>query len=337
MTSGWSVGFDGTPGPAWWECLEDAVAAPSIHNTQPWRFRMRRDGVDVFADPSRRLAVIDGRGRELLISVGAAVLNLRIAMLARGRQPLQVLQPEPGQPDLVARIALGPPIPVSETAAALARAIPHRHTNRRPFESIPVPADVLAELSAAARVEGGLFFVADEPGREALLSLVRTADTRRHDDPAYRAELAAWIADDPRRRDGVPPAAFGPWSAMEALPLRDFGLATPARRRRVSRFEDPPTLGVLSTYGDTPREWVRAGQAMQRVLLTATVRGVSSTLMTQPTELPDLRRLLGDPRSGSVAHAVIRLGYGPPSSPSPRRPLSEMLMAWPAERPLTTT
>jgi nitroreductase len=334
MTSGWSVGYDGTPGPAWWECLEESVAAPSVHNTQPWRFRMRADGVDVFADPGRRLSVIDPRGREMLMSVGAAVLNLRIGMLARGRQPLLRLLPEADRPDLAARVTLGPPVPVSETVAALARAVPHRRTNRRPFEPVPVPADVLAELSVAARAEGGRFSVADEETRTALLSLVRTADSRRREQPAYRAELAAWVAEDPHRRDGVPPAAFGPWSALEAMPLRDFGLDHPSRRRRVGRFEDPPTLGVLSTFGDSPRDWLTAGQAMQRVLLTATVRGVSSTLMTQPTELPDLRELLGG-EGGAVAHAVVRLGYGPPCSPTPRRPLAEVLVAWPA-RPRVT-
>jgi hypothetical protein len=323
----WSTTLDGTPGPVLRECLEAALAAPSIHNTQPWRFRVDESGVDVFADRARRLDVVDPRGRELIISVGAAILNLRVAMLAHGRQPLLRLFPSRSEPDLVARVVAGPPVHVTETARSLARAIPRRHTNRRPFSDVPVPDAVLTELVAAARAEGVALSLPEGAGRSAIMSVVRNADHRWVARPRYWAELAEWTLATTGRSDGVPPEAFGPWSAAEAIPLRDFGLVQPARRRRVLPFETTPTIAVLSTVGDSPAAWVRAGQALERVLLTATVRGVSHTPMTQPVEIEELRRLLVDPAYGHVAHVILRLGYGPPCAPSPRRALEEMLVS----------
>ncbi|HEX6497476.1 MAG TPA: nitroreductase family protein [Micromonosporaceae bacterium] len=323
---GWGTGPDGSPDRVLRECLSAAIAAPSVHNTQPWRFRPRGGGVDVFADYTRRLDVIDPDGRELMISVGAAILNLRVAILAHGREPLLRPFPSPGEPDLVAHVTPGPPQRPDATVRALADAVPRRRTNRRPFSSAPVPDEVLGELAAAARAEGAELTVADRSAREAVISLVRTADARRREDPAYWAELAEWTLALPGRRDGVPPETFGPWSALEALPLRDFGLIQPARNRRVAHFEDEPTLAVLRTPGDGTTEWLRAGQALERVLLTATVRGVASTLMTQPVEIPELRSLLDDPMAGRRAQAVIRLGYGPPTAPTPRRSLRDVLV-----------
>lgn len=351
MINGWSVGPDGAPGPVLEACLRAAIAAPSVHNTQPWRFRLGDGVIDVYADPTRRLAVLDPTGRELMISVGAAVLNLRVAMLAHGRMPvLRLLSDDGGrsndlfgppaaalatkEPTLAARVRLGPSVAAPDTAIMLSRAIPQRHTNRRPFSAIPVPPEVLADLAAAARVEGGDLVVADAPVRDAVLGVVRAAEHRRRADPAYRAELAEWTREIAHRRDGVPPEAIGPWDALEIVPIRDFRLTQdeghlegqPVRRRASAPFEDEPSIAVLYTAGDTPWEWLRAGQALERALLTATVRGLATTLMTQPLEIPDLRALLTDSASGRVAQAIVRFGYGPPSPPTPRRSISDLLM-----------
>jgi nitroreductase len=322
----WSVGPNGEPGPLMRECLLAAIAAPSIHNSQPWRFRVTPAGVDVHADRSRVLGVIDPAGRELLMSVGAAIFNLRAAMLAHGRQPVLRLLPDGSRTDLVARVTPGPFVHPSETARALARAIPRRHTNRRPFADVPVPPNMLADLVRAAGVEGADLAVADETGRDTLLGVIRTAEQRRRREPRYWLELATWTFWGRGRLDGVPPAAFGPWSAAEAVPLRDFGLIHRARRRRVERFEPKPTIAVLSTSSDGPEAWLRSGQALERVLLTATVRGLATTPMTQPVEIGGLRALLCGNAADRVAQAIVRIGYGPASSPSPRRPLDEVLM-----------
>jgi len=316
---------DGRLGTMLQDCLRAAIAEPSIHNTQPWRFRPLMDGVDVFAYHTRRLNVLDPSGREVLISVGAALFNLRIAVLAHGRTPLTHLMPHDDQPDLVARVRFGPPVHISETVRMLSQALPRRRTNRRPFSNASIPTEVLAELVESAAIEGGQLAVADASTRDAVFGLVRLAERHSRAQPAYWNELGEWTVQRPHRRDGVPPEAYGPWSAMETVPIRDFGLVEPARRRWEETFEDEPTIAVLYSKADSRRQWIKSGQALERALLTATVRGVATTLMTQPIELPRLRDLLIDSAASLVPQAIVRFGYGPPSAPTPRRPLEEVV------------
>jgi len=312
------------------ECLIAAIAAPSIFNTQPWRFHLGQDAIDVYADRSRRLPVVDPDGRELMISVGAAVLNLRVALLAHGYRPLYALLPDRTRPDLLARVILGGQTSPSQVALRLAGAIPRRHSNRRPFRVVDLPEKVIEELRDAARAEEGTLLVADPPQREAILSIVRRAEALRRSDPAYLIELAEWTAPEPGRREGVPPVTYPLPDRDERIPLRDFGLAHPAVRFGwPAVYEDEPALAILYSTGDSPYAWLRAGQALERVLLTATANGVQSTLMTQPLEYPDLRALFDDSAEGRVAQAIIRLGYGRESPPSPRRPLADFLMSAP--------
>jgi nitroreductase len=306
-----------------------AVAAPSLHNSQPWRFRIRDGGVDVFVDRRRQLEVIDPAGREMLISVGAAVLNLRVAIRQAGRVPRWRSWPDPDEPDLVARVRPGPDAPPEPAVHALAAAIPKRHTNRRPFDRVVVPADVLQELVDAAAIEGAALSTADAVARTAILSLVRTAEQRLRSAGRYRAELTEWTLPSPGRRDGIPPQAYGPWAALETLPLRDFGLTQPQLRRHHEQFEPYPTILVLSTAGDGVDQWVRAGQALQLVLLVATVHGLAATPMSQPLEIPALRELLTDTATGRRAQVIVRVGYGQPSGATPRRPLAEVLLPAP--------
>ena len=326
----WGVTFDGTPGAALADCLRAAIAAPSLHNSQPWRFRAHDGRIDVLADRARQLTRLDPAGRELTISAGAALLNLRVAMLARGRLPLSQLLPASTEPDLLATVFAGPRAKGSETARQLDRAIPHRHTNRRPFRDVAVPPEVVDELAAAARTEGGDLTILAPDLRDPVFDIVRIAECRRREDPAYLAELERWTRGESGGCDGVPQAAFGPWPVLESVPLRDFGLVHPARRREAVRFEQEPTVVVLHTAGDGVRDWLHAGQALERTLLTATLRGVATTLMTQPLEIPELRLLLDEQVAGRSVQAIVRLGYGPPSAPSPRRPLADVLVGTPA-------
>lgn len=302
-----------------------AIAAPSIHNSQPWRFRLVGEAIEVLADWDRRLDVIDPTGRELLLSIGAAVFNLRLSIRQHGRLPVVKLLPEPAEPDLIARVTPGRPATTNASLDALAAAIPHRHTNRGPFARVAIPATVLEALTAAARTEGATIQVANAVSRNAILGLVRAANQRLRAQGVYRGELTEWTRPTRTRRDGVPAQAFGPWDAMETLPLRDFGLMMPQTRRRSEHFEPYPTIAVLSTDGDTAHHWLGAGQALQHVLLVATVYGLCATPMSQPLEIPELRELISEPGSGRWAQLILRLGYGQPTTPSPRRPLADVL------------
>jgi nitroreductase len=307
-------------------CVEAAAAAPSVHNSQPWRFRIRADGVDVYADRSRQLQVIDPAGRELVISVGAAVFNLIITIRQHGRVPLWHPWPAPGEPDLAARIRLGPTAPPDAAVDALVAAIPRRHTNRRPFERVTIPAATREALAEAAVAEGATLRTATAPARAAVLSLVRTAEHRLRTQGRYRAELTEWTLPARGRRDGVPPQAFGPWAALETMPLRDFGLTQPQLHRRREQFEPYPSILVLSTNGDTADQWLRAGQALQHTLLVATNHGLAATPMSQPLEIPELRKLFTATGSGRWAQIVLRLGYGQPVTATPRRPVADVLL-----------
>ena len=307
-------------------CVRAATTAPSLHNSQPWRFRVGAHTVDVYADRRRQLEVLDPAGRELLISVGAAVFTLRLAIRGAGYLSDLTLFPVATEPDLVARVRVGRPVAPTRAAEALVAAIPHRHTNRWPFARSVVPADVAERLADAARREGGTLTVASAVSRNAILSLSQEADRALRAKGHYRAELGRWTKPRTGRRDGVPMTAIGPWDALEILPIRDFGLLGPRADRAVAEFEPYPTIMVLSTDGDTREHWVSAGQALQRVLLTATWQNLSTTPISQPVEIPAIRRLLTDTRTGAWAQLVLRVGYGRPAATTPRRALADVLL-----------
>lgn len=213
----------------------------------------------------------------------------------------------------------------SVAVQALAAAITERHTNRWPFDAAVLPADAIEQLTEAAAHEGALLTVAGAVSRNLILGLDHAAERRLRAHGGYRAELSRWTRPSPRRRDGIPPAAIGPWDALERLPLRDFGLLQSQPWRTTERFEDHPAIAVLATDGDGPADWVRAGQALQRVLLVATSLHLATTPISQPVEIPAIRELLTDTDAGRWAQMIVRLGYGRPAAATPRRPLAEIL------------
>ncbi|MEV4707877.1 Acg family FMN-binding oxidoreductase [Actinoplanes sp. NPDC049316] len=308
------------------ECVRSATAAPSLHNSQPWRFRFREAAVDVYADSQRRLHVLDPAGREQLISVGAAVFTLRLALRQAGFWSDVTLFPEPDEPDLVARVTPTTPARATSTVEALASAIPHRHTNRHPFAQAAVPAAVVEELRGAAYKEGAVLAATAPTGRDAILRMGRFADGWLQSRPGYHDELARWTRDRVRRQDGIPQSAAGPWDALEVLPTRDFSGLWPGLRR-CEKFEPHPTILVLATAGDQRSDWVRAGQALQRVLLTATWKGLATTPISQPVEMPAVRCRLIDPQAALWVQMVLRIGYGTPAGRTPRRPLKDVLLS----------
>lgn len=301
-------------------CLEAAIAAPSVMNTQPWRFRVHRGGIDVFVDRARQLPVADPAGREMFISVGAALLNLRLALLEHGCQPV-IRRPSGGDSDLVATVGFGPPAAADATVRALAGAISRRHTNRRAYAEMVVPAAVLDELRAAAGTEGAVLSTVHPVSRDAILALARAADEQLCSDERYLRELAHWVHPGAGPGDGLPAAVLGAADAAGVVPLRASGgqgLTVP--------FESHPTLLVLSTPGDAAADWLRAGQALQRCLLTATVRQVAAQPITQPLEVASLRRLLTDPAAHRHPQMILRVGYARPAPTSPRRPLQHAFL-----------
>ncbi len=320
---------DEPPEPVPVRLLEDLVAAailaPSQHNTQPWRFRFDpgRQVIELYADPARMLRFADPDGRGVYIACGAALLNLRLAAAAAGRQAVVRLIPTVTQRLLLATVRLAGPSQPHPDEIELHAAIPARRTNRSPYSGRPVPSGILAELAEAAQREGAVLHFPDYQEAARLLDLARDAERQLLSHPGYRAELARW-AGGARDRDGIPEAALAPRDPTGGAPVRDF-TAAPAGQARYAWFEERPQLAVLSTPSSTRSDWLRAGQALQRVLLTATLRGVASSPLTQPLETPDAW-LVRDPQSGfEYPQMILRFGFGLPVAHTPRRPVSEVL------------
>lgn len=310
--------------------LNYAVLAPSSHNTQPWRFDVHDGGADLRADRAKRLPVADPDDRELLMSCGAALFHLRVAIRYFGHDPDVGRFPDPEDPDLLARVRLGAPREPHLQDHLLFQAVPARHSHRTPFDPRPLEEELVDRLVKAAGLEGAtLHPLQDEASREAVSDLQSEADRALFSDAAYRRELASWMrANRDRRPEGIPGYAFGFGAlASRAAPtaLRHLNLWRSQARKDRARILAAPHLAVIATPGDAPRDWVAAGEAADHVLLRAVVAGVHGAVMSGIMEVPslreDLRGLLG---STGHPQVLLMLGHGTEPPPSPRRPADEV-------------
>jgi nitroreductase len=301
-----------------------AIRAPSLHNSQPWRFRLRDGGIDVLADPTRQLTVADSGGWAVRIACGAATLNARLALAANGTPAAVLIRPDREQPDLVARLTRGPDRPPTYAERDLFAAIPRRYSNRQPFWPDPVPAELRAHLIQAARAEScWLELLVGMTALSGFAEIAQSADRVLRRDERYQSEFVGWVHAD-AASDGVPASAGAPLTEpQDLLPQRAF---TDRRRAPGRDFEPEPLVAILGSAGDTPADQIGAGQALQRVLLTATDAGLASSMISQPIEVmaarDQLRRSLG--RSG-VPQMAVRIGYGQPGRPTNRRHLADVL------------
>lgn len=303
--------------------LGAAVLAPSTRNTQPWRFRCTSAGIELHADPDRALPVADADQRELLLSCGAALFNLRTAIHALGAHPATKLLPRRDDPTLLAVVRPFAARKPDRRLVRLADAIPRRHTNRTPFDATVIPDAVVAELRHAAEVEQAWLPRLDTKQLDRLRELVLKGHHAQVTDPAFLAEWRHWTARPQDSRDGVPeytggamPSEDGDWI------LRDFG---PPRRGQAD--DSDPVVVVIGSFDDKKADRIRAGQAMQRVLLTATAAAFDASFISQPVEVTavraELRTLLG---GGLWPQVVLRLGHGTPAPWTPRRSLDDVLL-----------
>lgn len=311
--------------------VRDAVAAPSMHNAQPWRFRFDKRGntFRIYADPERALPHADPANRALVLGCGAALFNLRVSAAEAGWATDVRLLPEPDSPDLLATLRLTAPEGADGELAALHPAIRNRRTSRQPFTDTLIPDSVRAALATAAEREGATLTFPAAWHVRTLLDLVRDAERRDTTAPGAREEAVQWTRTGPDAAtavDGIPEYAFGPRDREGRAPVRDFAGRQPVGHRESATFERTPQLALLATEGDERVDWLRAGQAMQRVLLEATCEHLATALTSHALEMRDLRWITRDPGSDAGhVQMVLRLGYGAAGPSTPRRDVGDVL------------
>ncbi|HRZ46125.1 MAG TPA: nitroreductase [Candidatus Paceibacterota bacterium] len=308
------------------------ILAPSNHNAQPWLFRLHVSEVDVIADRRRALRIIDPADRELTLSCGSVLFNLRVAAEYFGHQcGIQIL-PQRDDPNLMARVHLGLKADTPAEDVVLFHAIQQRRTSRHPFQPEPLPDECLAALAGAAESEGAwLHLFTEESPRMEVADLVAEADRIQWADRHFREEMSRWIRprSDPAL-DGIPVHDLGirDWLSFAGpLLVRTFdrGDGQAARDRDIAMHS--PVLAVLGTNADDCASWLAAGQALEHVLLKAQSENVTASFLSQPVEIPALRaRLTEMTGRAGFAQVLLRLGCAPAVSPAPRRPLRAMVI-----------
>lgn len=318
--------------------LERAGRAPSVHNTQPWRWRVRDGEVELLPDLTRQLLVADPSGRELVVSCGTALHHLRVAAAAEGQRATvdYLVRDQAGglSDEPLARVRLEP-TPVTPRAEELLALLERRCTDRRRFTSWPVPdtrLESLADLALPERVSVTALTGARARWRAELL--VAEATRSQQADPAYCAEQAAWVGRS--TVDGIPVTSLGTTSSgrsgTDQRPVSRFVAPGVARMGELEQLEPTDGLLVIATEGDGPADWLAAGEVLSRLWFSATGEGLSLVPLSQVVELPwtraELRhRVLATDRWPQL---LVRIGWqqiGRSDLPrTPRRPVSDLLV-----------
>ncbi len=310
--------------------IATAARAPSVHNTQPWRFRASRYEIELVADPQRRLRQ-DDLGREMLISCGAALYGLRLGLRSLGFRPVVTLLPDQSSLRVLAKVSVVPGPPMTVLEHQMLEAVPHRHTHRDAFGPDPLPPGLVVGMQQDALAERAALAIVDRPLDYARLAkLISKTGPRLDDDPVARQEMLRWTRRIPGpSRDGVPARAFPahPAQIPGRLRQRDFDLGRDVGIAELAGAGEPIVTAVLLTLGDHRVNWLHAGQALQRLLLRAASKWVFASLYSQQLEsAPQFRRAITNAlRLPGHPHLLLQFGCAPVTEPTKRRPPCDLL------------
>lgn len=300
-----------------------ALLAPSSHSTQPWKFSLGPNRVQVFVDKTRWLRVADQDQRELHVSVGCALENLLIAAEHFGYGHQTVYFPKHENDDLIAEVTLTPqdqPSPYRDKD--LFDALTYRHTNRQTYEEQPIPqADLRCLEECCVEEDIQLHTTSDIETKRRVDELIVHADALQFADPAWREELGHWIGQ----------GAFGTsWlmSKMGRLAVTYLNMGKSTARKDSELLMSSPVLAVLCSKKNDRASQVKVGQVLERIWLRATDLGIQLQPMNQILQIPDFKeevtRLIPLP---GFPQLTFRLGYAEPDKEhTPRRPLEEVLI-----------
>jgi nitroreductase len=311
-----------------------AVWAPSVHNTQPWRFAAVGQQISLRADAGRQLIMADPEGRAMMISCVAALFTARLALRSLCYIPQACVVRDAGQPLLVARVSWGRRAECTEFEQALFGHVRPRRTHRGGFDLVLLPPGLLATLRESAARHGAMLrIVADDGRRAALAAAVAEAERAERFDTERVGEPARWAPAPGSAATDMPSTSYPalPEHTDPNFPGRDFAHGRGWGMAPLSTAMRPRSAGVvalLTTVRDRPADWVNAGQALQRILLTASISGVAAALHTQPLELGWLREFIRARFSdGACPQLVLRLGAVVQAAAGVRRPPGDVLSA----------
>jgi nitroreductase len=303
------------------------VRAPSIHNTQPWRWLYRPGVLELHADRSRQLPALDPDGRSMLLSCGAALELSRLGFAASGWRTEVDRLPEPDCPDLLARIQTVDRAAIGRLTMERARAAERRHTERRPFLVAPVSEEAIRSLLVAATDTGVYAYAVLRADEELDLVVVFScADGVEIADPVHRAGLGHWTRTVEAPDGAVVPHVSAGKPRHTDVPMREFEAGLTGGLPLVDLVDERPVYIVLFSTDDDRAARLRAGEAYARISVEAQRLGLASSALTQAVDLPAVRErfrmLMGWPDHPQM---VLRVGYpqpGPLPRPTGRRPLS---------------
>jgi nitroreductase len=310
-----------------------AVLAPSGHNTQPWLFEINEDemSINLYADRTRALPVIDPDDTELIISCGTALENLIVAMKYFEYFAEVEYFPSETDNDFLAKIKPIIGYEPDDEDKKLFNAIKNRHTNRMPFADDTIDGLKLQKLKSIASEEHINFYIIEDEGiREEVIKIIENGDKVQAANKSFCRELAQWV--HPNRtnsKDGIPGYAFGMGDLISFgspffIGNLNWGDIQAGRDRNL--VKGSPVLAVMESKNDNPVDWLRTGMALEKLLLRASSEGIAASYLNQPIEVPELRKKLKELLGlKGHPHLIIRMGYGKEVKPTPRRDIEEVI------------
>jgi nitroreductase len=295
---------------------EIAALAPSIHNTQPWRWQVSSQALDLYADRARTLPETDPDGRMLTVSCAAALHHARVALAAEGVETRLELLPDPADTDHLARLSATGRQPVTAQAMRLLQAAEIRRTDRRPTIAVAVSAEQVEQLRQAAVAERvHLHRLTADQVTELVVAVSRAEDITAAE-PAVRAETARWVGDARPEGAGLPAEVIPAHRPQTDVGERDFG--APGTLPIGEEHDRQSAYLVLFGEADERIDWLRAGQALSAVWLRATELGLAVLPYSQVIEVQATRvRLFGMLSGLGYPYLVLRVGVADPQHQGP--------------------
>jgi hypothetical protein len=306
-----------------------ACRAPSVHNSQPWRWLAEAAKLHLFLDPRHIVPRADSWARQAIISCGAVLDHLRVAMAAAGWDTNVDRFPNPNNPDHLATIDFSPVELITSAQCERADAILRRATDRLPFAAPPHWDSIEPVLRSALNDSVAMLHVIPDVKRPRLAEASQLTESFRRDDVTYHAELRWWTSPF-ATSDGIPPSAV----VSEAEEQRvDVGRAFPTRghgARRADIEQDHSKILVLSTIEDTRADAFGCGEALSTVLLECTIAGLATCTLTHMTEVEASREIVrGLTDKSGIPQVLLRVGTAPQTEElpptTPRRELADVL------------